>query len=208
MGVQRLIDLGFEGYRGWGEVESEADFRATGGQGKETRPSSPSSGAPQSTVQPTFDVVDQARRISQFASEQNKPLVQSLEAQRQPLIDRYSALLDEIKGGQKTAEQRQSTTTSREFGRRGIPLSSGLFDQTLTDVLNPITRSYTNLYKETGAGREQDLLSLAREIANLQAGNPQQSVGQALQLGGYQKQAQSLAAQQASQQFQQQLLHL
>lgn len=34
MGAQRLIDMGFEGYRGWGDVEAEADFRATGGSGK------------------------------------------------------------------------------------------------------------------------------------------------------------------------------
>ena len=95
--------------------------------------------------------------------------------------------------------------TSQEFGRRGIPLSSGVFQQTLADVLNPITSQYTNLFKETGAGREQDLLGLAQQIAQLQAGQPGQALSQALQFGGYQQQAQSLAAQIANQQAQQQI---
>ena len=153
----------------------------------------------------TGSIVDQAKEILKFTTEANQPVISSLEAQRQPLTDRYSALLDEIKGNQQTAEQRESTASAREFGRRGIPLSSGLYDTTLTERLNPITRSYSNLYKETAAGRESDLLSLAREIAGLQAGNPQQSLSQALQLGGFQQQAQSLAAQLSNQQFQQQL---
>lgn len=34
MGAQRLIDMGFTGYRGWGDTEAEADFKNTGGSGK------------------------------------------------------------------------------------------------------------------------------------------------------------------------------
>lgn len=34
MGAQRLIDLGYAGYAGWGDAEAEADFAATGGAGK------------------------------------------------------------------------------------------------------------------------------------------------------------------------------
>ena len=151
------------------------------------------------------DIVSAAKQIQQFTSEANKPVIQSLEAQREPIKTRYAALLNEIKGQQQVSEQRQSTTTAREFGRRGIPLSSGLYDTTLTEALNPITKSYANLYQQTGAGQEADLLSLAREIANLQAGNPQQALGQALQFGSYQQQAQSLAQQFASQQAQQAL---
>ncbi|MEK6830385.1 MAG: hypothetical protein AABY15_09800, partial [Nanoarchaeota archaeon] len=183
-----------------GNLANVGQFRAATGYGQ-----------PQVAGQPggagggLQDIVGAAKQIQQFTSEANKPVIQSLEAQRTPLLDRYSALLDQIKGNQATAEKRQSMATSQEFGRRGIPLSSGVFQQTLADVLNPITSQYTNLYKETGAGREQDLLALAQQIAQLQAGQPGQALSQALQFGGYQQQAQSLAAQQANQQATQEL---
>lgn len=41
MGAQRLVNLGFYGYQGWGDSEAEADFAATGGSGK-GGPSAPS----------------------------------------------------------------------------------------------------------------------------------------------------------------------
>ncbi len=153
-------------------------------------------------ISTTGGIVDQAKELARFTAEQNKPVIASIEAQRQPLIDRYQALLDQIKGNQATAEQRQSIATSQEFGKRGIPLSSGMYNEALTEKLNPITSQYTNLYKETGAGREQDLLSLSREIASLQSGNPAQAINQSLQFGQYQQGAQSLAAQIAYQQQQ------
>ena len=158
-----------------------------------------------STTGGASSIVDQAKQIAQFTAEQNKPVIASLEGQRQPLIDRYQALIDQIKGNQATAEGRESVATAREFGKRGIPLSSGVYDTALTERLNPITQSYTNLTKETGAGREQDLLSIAREIASLQAGNPSQAVSQSLQLGQFQQGAQSLAAQIAANQSSQAL---
>lgn len=41
MGAQRLINLGFHGYQGWGDAEAEANFKDTGGSGK-GGPSAPS----------------------------------------------------------------------------------------------------------------------------------------------------------------------
>lgn len=158
------------------------------------------------------DIINAAKELNTWQAEQNKPVIASIEAQRQPLIDRYQALLDQITGNQKTAERRQEISTSGELGRRGISAQGGLFGQTLTDALNPITQQYTNLYKETGAGRESDLLSLARMVKELQAGQPSNAVSQALQFGGYQQQAQATAANianmQAQQQYNQQQLSL
>lgn len=170
----------------------------------QTPPATATTNLPGATVPgATGDIFEQAKKLVQFQTEQNRPVITSLEAQRQPLIDRYAALLDEIKNQQGRAEQRESTTTAREFGRRGIPLSSGLYDVTLGERLAPISREFTNLYQQTAAGRESDLLTLARQIAELQAGQPQTAFQQALGLGGFQQQAQSLAAQIASQQAQQ-----
>lgn len=151
------------------------------------------------------DIISAAKELTKFQTEQNKPVIASLEAQRDPIKQRYAALLDQIKGNQKTAEQRESTAAAREFGRRGIPLSSGLYDETITERLNPITQQYTNLYAQTGAGQESDLLTLARQIAELQSGAPGQALSQAFQFGNYQQGAQQLASQIASQQAQQQI---
>ena len=72
-----------------------------------------------------------------------QPVVSSLEAQRQPIADRYASLIDQIKSNQTAAIGGQQTTSSREFGRRGIPLSSGVFETTLEERLNPIRREYS-----------------------------------------------------------------
>lgn len=39
---QDLINMGYEGYQGWGEAEALADYRATGGSGKKTVPATTS----------------------------------------------------------------------------------------------------------------------------------------------------------------------
>jgi hypothetical protein len=44
MTVQELINQGYGGYQGWSDAAAEADFRATGGQGKRTGGGSSSSG--------------------------------------------------------------------------------------------------------------------------------------------------------------------
>lgn len=88
----------------------------------------------------------------------------------QPLQDRYNNLISSLKGNQTTAENRQTVTTSGELGKRGLLPSSTLYQQELTNALNPITEQYTGLIKDTGLQQESDLRALQNQITNLFTG--------------------------------------
>lgn len=92
--------------------------------------------------------------------------IQRAEGQRKPLEDRYANLIGEIKGNQTSSENRQTVSTRNELGRRGL-VGGGLYDQTLTDAVNPITQQYTGMLKDTGIAQEQGLASITDLIANL-----------------------------------------
>jgi len=173
------------------------------------------------------NVLETAKQLLGFQQQANQPAIQSLQTQVgevgqsfagqrqrlesgiQPLKDRYNQILDEMKG-------RVSTDVSREYGRRGIPLSSGMFEQDLTSKINPLTRDIGLAREEGVRGIEGLIASLTGQeteskrnilnaIAQLQAGEPGGAITQALSLIGQQQQSQQQAAERAFQerQFQQ-----
>ena len=111
-----------------------------------------------------------------------QPAVQSLQASVSPLQDRYKALLESIKGNQQTATNRQTVATSNEMGRRGILPSSGLYDQQLTDALQPVTSEYAGLTASTGLQQEKDLQAIQNTITQLQSGASSDAIPQAISL--------------------------
>src|SRR3990167_6653118 len=134
-----------------------------------------------------------------------------VQAEMEPLKQRYQNLLNSIKGNQTIAENRQSVTTSGELGKRGISGDSTLAQQELTNALNPITQQYTTLATDTGLQREADLAnqvtnltgqqtesvrSVLNAIAQLQAGAGQTGISQGIQQGQF---GQTLANTQAQQ---------
>jgi hypothetical protein len=88
-----------------------------------------------------------------------------LQAEENPLKQRYSQLIDEIKGNQKTAENRQTLTTNAELARRGIG-GGNLYDKTLTEAVNPVTQQYTGLLNDTGMAQDKSIRDLVNTIAN------------------------------------------
>lgn len=137
-------------------------------------------GRPGSTI--SFE--DTVKRAIEMNKEANKPAVESLEAsipeqakkftnqrsqleaEKQPLKERYDSLLSQIKGNQTTAENRQTVTTNNELGKRGLLPASGLAQQEMTNALNPITAQYTGLYKDTGLAQEADFRDIGNQITS------------------------------------------
>jgi len=78
---------------------------------------------------------------------------------------RYQALLDSLTGKETQEKNLVGTATSREFGKRGVPLSSGIYDQALIEKYLPISQYYSGLTKETGIAREADLMKLSQALA-------------------------------------------
>jgi len=90
-----------------------------------------------------------------------------LEGQQAPLEERYKNLLESITNDKTTSLNRNTLTTSQEFGKRGVPLSSGVYGQELNNVLNPIEQQYTTLYKDTSLQRETDIKALQKQLVDL-----------------------------------------
>ena len=89
-----------------------------------------------------------------------------LEGEKEPIKQRYQSLLDELTRREGQEVDVANKNISREFGKRGIPLSSGVFSQELTNVQDPINKYYVN--QRTGATQSQDeaLRLLTSDIAN------------------------------------------
>src|SRR3972149_588336 len=119
------------------------------------------------------------------------PTIKAMQGEKAPLLQRYQSVLDQITGNQQAAISGQQQVTSREFGARGIPLSSGVFGQTMEEKLNPIRREYSGLLSQTAAEREQSVADLMTRIAGVRTGALQSGISSALSLygtkyGGYQ----------------------
>lgn len=84
-----------------------------------------------------------------------------------PLQERYKNLIDQINGKYKVAEERQTVTTNNELGRRGLSNDSGLYQQTMTNALNPITSEAAGRVKEVGLSQEDDIRAINNAIAAL-----------------------------------------
>jgi len=118
--VQDLINAGFYGYQGWGNQEALADYRATGGAGKGslTNQTALGGGAPVGggamATYPT-SAITQANQYLQ-------PAIQQVQQGLSDTKARYQSILNSIKGQTETA-------VATEFGKRGVPTSSGIVQQ-------------------------------------------------------------------------------
>ena len=138
---------------------------------------------------PNYDQILQQSQQQQTSAVQ--PAIQSLESQREPLKQRYDSLIQQLADREKTEVASTNTNTSREFGRRGIPLSSGVFDTTLQERIQPIGRFYAGQTSQATSDRELGLADLASRIAGLQTGASQNALQAALsrygnELGAFQ----------------------
>jgi hypothetical protein len=170
------IKAQFPGYAGWNDTAAIlADFKATGGAGKGS-----SGGGGGST-----DPVEQARKLRQFNIESNQPHIASLEQQipetqqrfstdktrlegeKQPLQERYKSLLDDLKNRETQQIGAAQTSAAREFGRRGVPLSSTDYDKYLSGQVNPIGQNFATLTTQTVQDREAGIRSIDDLISKL-----------------------------------------
>lgn len=90
-----------------------------------------------------------------------------LEANKQPLNERYSTLIDEIKGKNTNDVNQQTTVTRNEFGARGIPISSTNVQQELANKISGVNQGYSSILRNTELDRTEALKSIDDLIASL-----------------------------------------
>jgi len=184
-----------------------AAYRAAGGQGDlpvgfdvngDAQTTNNSSSSNNSNVDP----VANAQKLLDFQKQANQPVVQSLQTQTPGIQQKYTDLVASIKGNQQVSENRQTLATNNELGARGILPTSGYYQQEMANSLLPVTSAYSGQLANANAGSIQDLQSLALQIAQLQAGNPESAISGGLQISGLQNQSALLPSQIALQQAQ------
>jgi len=135
-------------------------------------------------IQPDYSSILQ--QSTQQAAAAIQPALQQLESTKPTLQQQYQSALGQIKEQQQAETSRTQTATSREFGKRGIPLSSGVFDTTLNEQLAPIGRYYTGQGQQADVNYQNSLNSLLQQIAGLQSGANQNAISAAQGLYGQQ----------------------
>ena len=176
-------------YKGWDRTAAAADFAATGGANKAGYQELVSGGSSGANVTPssfTQNPVQSAIDIAKTLREQNiqaaQPAIQTLETGKQPLIDRYQKLLEDIKGRRETAVQQAGITSAQEYGRRGIPLSSSAYGGYLQQQTTPVEQAYGGLLTGAEGEREDKLATIRNAIAMLQSGAGNVSMSDALSI--------------------------
>jgi len=132
-----------------------------------------------------------------------KPIVEQAYAERQrqlegekdPLMARYQALLDELTRREGQDIGQTTLAQAREYGKRGVPLSSGVYEQNILEKTRPIREFYGAQGKEVGFEREDKL----RELGNLLSMLP---IEKAKELNMIDQQIANLKAKGASEQLQ------
>ena len=90
-----------------------------------------------------------------------------LGAEKQPLIDRYQGLLDQLKGRETKETTQQSNALATTYGQRGIDTSSGAYQEDLANKLGDISQYYGGQTKDVTLSRESDIRDLTNQITNL-----------------------------------------
>lgn len=128
----------------------------------------------QQATQPAIEAARASIPITQSAFAQQK---QTLEGEREPLKQRYQSILDELTRKEKVETQTAQTRLAREYGKRGVPLSSGAYEQNLAEVTQPISQFYGGQAKDVGLERETALRGLTGQLGALPI-QEQQSLNQ------------------------------
>ena len=118
-----------------------------------------------------------------------------LEGEKDPLMARYQALLDELTRREGQDIGQNTLALAREYGKRGVPLSSGVYEQNVLEKTRPIREFYTGQTKDVTFEREDKL----RELGNMLSMLP---IEKAKELNMIDQQIANLKAKGASEQLQ------
>lgn len=186
----------------------------------------PSSSQSTQSYSPTTvqNPVDIAKQMYELANQFKQPAINTLQGQASGINTAYQGLSTAAAAQKPNIEQRYQDTlkeitqatrgaAASEFTRRGIPLSSGLVEQTVGSRLAPqiasaATQRDTNLLgvdqllADIGMGQQTSQTSLAQAIAAIQAASSGEAISSAQNIYGQQQTANQNALQNQLQQQQ------
>ncbi len=188
--AQDLVNQGYGGYAGWGDPEARADFAATGGSGKKTSPSSSPQTSSDGFSAPQTDYAALARQQLELQKQVTQPAIDTLLGLKSGISSAYgevkSKIADEYDKLLQSVKSQVNTNVSQTFGARGIPLSSGMVGEAITERTRPLEEQYTaqkaaELARQ-GIDETNKLSGIDQLIASLQSGGGQNAISQAISL--------------------------
>lgn len=176
--------------QGWNdEAAINADINAGGWRSKIqaptpgfsfTQPSQPST----SFQMPQINEEEVIKQREEVLTKAKEPIISQLESEKDPLRQRYDRLIGQILSQKEKTIGESDISTAVEFGKRGIPISSGVVGDTQLKRRTGIETEFGGI--EIGAeGELQDRLSqLNKDIATLKASVSPEAFSQAMSLIG------------------------
>lgn len=177
-----LVDVGSGEVRYYEGVPYRVMNTGTGGRRLE-RPSFTETGVrsqdrvytPEETFQKQIALAREVARPAVEATKASIPITEQSFTQRQtslqgridPLKERYKNILDDLTLREQKETESTTLSLNREYGRRGIPLSSGVYDQASQEALRPIRDQYGIQRKDVQLGQEGDIRTIEDLIASL-----------------------------------------
>lgn len=120
----------------------------------------------------------------QFRKQANVPIASSMRAGIPTLQARYKQILDDLTFRESEESAKVQTRVAREYGRRGVPLSSDIFARSQEEELQPTKRFYAGERSNVGITEQEKLDQINQAIAMLEAGSPAESIPQGIGLFG------------------------
>lgn len=116
------------------------------------------------SIQPAVTSLEQSKTITGDAyAERSRQLTES----KPSLSSRYQNLISQITQRETADIDQLTTQLSREYGARGIPLSSGAFSQDLMQKQAPVKQFYTSQSKDVQLEESDKLRSIDDQLAML-----------------------------------------
>src|SRR3990167_512670 len=122
------------------------------------------------------------KQLTQQSETGKTEAIGTLEKGRAPLKQRYDEIIASIKGTAAYETGQAEKATAESFGKRGIPLTSGIYQQELQKARLPVeTATASSL---AGVGLQEEQANQARDfaISNIQSATTREQVQTAMQL--------------------------
>lgn len=99
-----------------------------------------------------------------------QPAINTLTAAKDPLKERYDSLIASINSTRDQAKQQAGINAAQEFGKRGLSVNSGQYNDFLANKYAPIDTQFTGLATSATGEQVDKETQLSQAIAQLQSG--------------------------------------
>ncbi len=110
-----------------------------------------------------------------------QPVIQQFQSSKDPLKARYDKVIEDIHAQRGLQVKQAEIASAREFGKRGIPLSSGAYDTFVRENTTPVETQYNTLELQAQNEREDRLMAIDNAIATVQSGASKDAIQTALE---------------------------